>query len=146
MIGTQEVPARVRSRRRAELALRLHGERLTFEQIAAFPGEDGRPLYRGRSAAYEAVQSAMRRRRTLAGRARLGAQLVAAGLTYEQVAAYPAGDGGTTLYGSARSAQQSVTIERERRRLVLAGRVPASTEDLVSLAAEQLDERAAARP
>ena len=52
---------RVASRRRADLALRLRGEGLTFEEIAAFPDADGRPLYPRRSAAFQACEAARRR-------------------------------------------------------------------------------------
>lgn len=144
--GQNEIsPVRVRSRRRADLALRLREEGLTYEEIAAFPGEDGVPLYSGRGAAHDAVESAMRRRLTLPGRARFGAQLLAIGLTFEQIAAYPVGED-MTLYSSAAAARRVITTERERRRLVLAGKIPASVEDLVSLAVERVDERASARP
>lgn len=135
--GNDLSAARVRSRLRADLALRLRGEGLTLEAVAAFPSEDGTPLYPGRRAAYEAVESARARRQKLAGRARLAIELRADGLTWTQIAAYPAPDG-QPLYSSAERARQVVDVELERRRQVLAGEVPASSEDLVAIACGQL--------
>jgi hypothetical protein len=63
---SEHSPRRVRARLRAEVAVKLRADGLTYDQIATHAGPDGAPLYSSRKRAHEAVRAQLGRGAILA--------------------------------------------------------------------------------